>query len=247
KKSIEMGAGVGKYSPEERLTALNWQWLTSQLGQMRDNLNLLVERLPSDEQPQAADVAAVIQSVIEASEKTADYKKRQLLQNALVNAFDIEQYQAGMTLRLIDILKEVEYGDVELLGRILRVHNEVLDIKDIDSELEKELPRNDNIALEHKRQIVKAKKLFKDVDLSTASMFHHHLSILEKHGLVVVENLDSRRNLPETYRRKVSWESGLMNENYFGIKGGQYTKTPEVTVIGRRFLRFVLNGDDKES
>ena len=128
KKLIEIGTGTGKYSPEQRLVTLNWKWLLEQVEDIQNRLDILLEKLPEKEQPQPADIAAVMKAIIDVSEKTADYRKRRLLKHALVNAFDIEQYRAGLTLRLVAILKDLEYGDVEFLGRISKTEKAVVDL-----------------------------------------------------------------------------------------------------------------------
>lgn len=109
--------GLGEHSPKERLKEKQFEWLIAQVSEILKKLDVLA-KLPKDERPEAADVAATIEAALEVSRKTADAKKRRLLRNAIVNAFDVEQYQTGLTLRLFSILQEVEYGEVELLRRI---------------------------------------------------------------------------------------------------------------------------------
>lgn len=115
---LKAALGLEQYSPEERLKERQFQWLVKQIPNMQKKLDVLIAQLPEEERPEPADVAATIHASIEASQKTADAKKRQLLKNALVNAFDIQQYRAGLTLRLFTILRDVEYGDVKLLRYI---------------------------------------------------------------------------------------------------------------------------------
>jgi hypothetical protein len=117
---VLVGLGLGKYSPDERLKDKQFKWVVSEIEKISHKINILIQKLPPDEQIEAADVAAIINAAMKASEKTADAKKRKLLKNAVVNAFDIEQYQEGMTLRLFSIFEDVEYGDVEMLHRVFQ-------------------------------------------------------------------------------------------------------------------------------
>lgn len=84
--------------------------------------------------------------------------KRKLLKNAVVNAFDIEQYQAGLTLRLFSILEDVEYGDIVTLRKISEATSDV----------------NFN----HNGKSTK-------IDIKhEGSMIHHHIKVLEKLDLI---------------------------------------------------------------
>ena len=118
---IKASVGTGDYSPDARLKEKQFKWAVEEIAKISHKIDILIQKLPPDEQIEAADVAAIINAAMKASEKTADAKKRKLLKNAVVNAFDIEQYQAGMTLRLFKILENVEYGDVIILRKIVEI------------------------------------------------------------------------------------------------------------------------------
>ena len=117
--AIKAGVGLGDYSPDARLKEKQFKWAVEEIAKISHKIDILLQKLPPDEQIEAADVAAIINAAMKASEKTADAKKRKLLKNAVVNAFDVEQYQEGLTLRLFKILEQVEYGDVEVLKQVL--------------------------------------------------------------------------------------------------------------------------------
>lgn len=116
--AIKAIVGLDKYSPQERIKDRQFQWVLEQISKISGKLDKLLVELPLEEQPEPADVAAIIEAAMEASRKTAGAKKRQLLKNAVVNSFNPAQYQAGLALRFFSILQNVEYGDVELLRRI---------------------------------------------------------------------------------------------------------------------------------
>ena len=177
KEVVSAGVGLGKYSPNERLKNKQFNWVINEIGKISHRIDILLNKLPSDEQIEAADVAAIINSAMKASEKTADAKKRQLLKNAVVNSFDIEQYQQGLTLRLFKILEEVEYGDVQILSVVKEINVE-------------------GIGYSEKYEI---KSLLKNLQNENSSgignIFYHHLEILEKQNLVVIWNRLSNQPL----------------------------------------------------
>lgn len=76
------------------------------------------ERRPAAQHPSATDVAAIMDAVRRVYRNTADWQKRALLRNALINSLDPEQYEAGLTRRLLAILDGLEYGDIRLLGEL---------------------------------------------------------------------------------------------------------------------------------
>lgn len=242
KRIVEFGGGLGSYSKEERLKTLQWRWLLTQIDKLQEKINILLKTLPEDQKPEPADVAAVITAIIQASEKTADYRKRRLLKNALVNSFDAEQYQAGLALRFIAFLEELQYGDVDVLGRISRAE-EAVSNTNFQIKLEKENPYRPSISEREREQIAKAKLIFEEGDLTASSLFVHHLSILEKNGLVFVEDYSSMSHLPEPIRRILSWRDYLLQENLSSLSGGSYTRVPQVADIGKEFIRFVQEPD----
>ena len=119
--AIKAGVGLGDYSPDALLKEKQFKWAVEEIAKISHKIDILIQKLLPDEQIEAADVAAIINAAMKASEKTADAKKRKLLKNAVVNAFDIEQYQAGLTLRLFEILKNIEYGDIVILRKIVEI------------------------------------------------------------------------------------------------------------------------------
>jgi hypothetical protein len=123
--AIKAIVGLDKYSPQERIKDRQFQWVLEQISKISGKLDKLLAELPLEEQPEPADVAAIIEAAMEASRKTAGAEKRQLLKNAVVNSFNPAQYQTGLTLRFFSILQDVEYGDVELLRRIASASNAV--------------------------------------------------------------------------------------------------------------------------
>lgn len=62
-----------------------------------------------------SDLAALLDASFKVWQATADAKKRKLLGNALRNAFDPKQYEEGLTLRLLGILKDLDYGEIWVL------------------------------------------------------------------------------------------------------------------------------------
>lgn len=123
--TLKASFGLGKFSPEERLKNRQFKWLLDTMVTISEKVDRLLKELPVEEQPQPADVASIMKAAIEVSEKTADAKKRKLLKNAFVNAFDREQYETGLTLRFFSILKNVEYGDVDLLKELVNKSKDV--------------------------------------------------------------------------------------------------------------------------
>ena len=160
---IKATVGLGDYSPEALLKEKQFKWVIQKVGEISHKIDILLQKLPPDEQIEAADVAAIINAAMKASEKTADAKKRKLLKNAVVNAFDIAQYQAGMTLRLFTVLEKVEYGDVEMLRKI------------------------------HQQNLVEQKAthigtLKSNTSSGIGDILFHHLKILEEQDLIVMWN-----------------------------------------------------------
>jgi|GEM_PF-4808951 len=231
KKGVEIALGLGQYDREERLQALQWRWLLEKIPAIEQKIDVLLKHLPSDKQPEAADVAAVFGAVIQASKKTADVNKRRLLKNALINAFDPEQYQAGLTLRLISILEDLEYGDVELLGKISKA--EQSGFNEMSADLEK-------VSVEHKKQVAKAQLIFGEDALSLTSIVLHHLNVLEKYNLVIIEDYSREREFAEITRRVRSWERVLAQRDPYYLIQGEYTRLPDVTQLGHRLLQLIM-------
>ncbi len=117
-KVIDIALGTGEYSDNNRLQEKQFKWMLEEIYNISCKINCLMNQLSDDEKPEPADVAAIMEAAMKVSRKTAGSNKRKLLKNALVNSFDLEQYQKGLMLRLFSILENVEYGDVELLRKI---------------------------------------------------------------------------------------------------------------------------------
>lgn len=117
-RTIKAFVGLGEYSPKKFIKDRQFEWLLDTIVTISEKIDRLLKELPVEEQPKPADVASIMEAAIEASRKTADAKKRKLLQNAVVNTFNLEQYQTGLTLRFFSILQDVEYGDVFLLRNL---------------------------------------------------------------------------------------------------------------------------------
>lgn len=231
KKLLEIGTETGKYSPEQRLVTLNWKWLLQQVEEIQNRLDILLEELPVEEQPQPTDVAAVIRAVIKASEKTADHQKRQLLKNALVNAFNREQYQAGLTLRLLSILEDLEYGDIYVLRKILKS----------EESKNNELSHLD-LSSEHRMRVYQVKTIFGNNDLSTASIIFHHIDILESQKLISIESNSDEQNEDNSLslsKRVYSWQQ-LSKANIPYIQYGNYIRPPSITQLGKRLLKLLI-------
>ncbi len=98
------------------------EWVTKALVEMKDQVPHW-DAVPPEERPHpsATDVIAVITEARRIYEKTADRKKRELLHRAVVNAFSPEEYEAGLVLRLLRILGELEYGDIATLTELSAV------------------------------------------------------------------------------------------------------------------------------
>lgn len=236
---------IGDYSQESRLQVLQWKWLLEQTVEIRDKLDELLTKLSDEEKPEPADIAAIVQAVTEASEKTADYKKRRLLKNALVNAFDIEQYKNGMTLRLISILKKLEYGDVAMLGNIYKADKmlekcsvssltERLDIKQTRMVNEQE----ELITEATIKTFVKARLIFGRKKLSVLSKKIHHLEVLRDCNLVIL-GLSSKDEIHELAH---NWNLLIWQNEH-----GRTKRPPQITELGHEFIRLVLSEDELNS
>lgn len=69
------------------------------------------------DEPSATQVAIVYKAFVHAFGK-ADGKKRAMLLDALVNAFDPELYEQSMTARLLALLDDLDYPDLQYLMKI---------------------------------------------------------------------------------------------------------------------------------
>lgn len=94
------------------------EWLTEEAEQIKANLELLVKRLEQRDQPTRDGIEAILNKLDEASRVTADPAKRRLLRHAAVNAFDYDLYWKGETLALLELLRDMTYGDIACLRQI---------------------------------------------------------------------------------------------------------------------------------
>lgn len=67
------------------------------------------------DRPTATDVRAVLAAARIVFEGTASSRKRRELHNAVVNAFNPRVYERGQTIRLLEVLDNLQYGDIYLL------------------------------------------------------------------------------------------------------------------------------------
>jgi len=109
---------TGKHSPDEQLIKSQFQWLIDQIPSIQKKLDLLLERLSPEEYPESSDIGAIFEAAIKASKKTADFKKRKLLKNALTNSFSEEQYKKGISLLLFEIIEDLTYSHITILNKL---------------------------------------------------------------------------------------------------------------------------------
>lgn len=110
--------GLSAAGRAETVLEEEWrEWVTESLKRLSTHVEAWNDR-PKEERPTGTDVAAVVEAARRIYERTGDRKKRELLRTAIVNAFDPELYREGLHIRLIRILDDLEYGDLEILGRI---------------------------------------------------------------------------------------------------------------------------------
>jgi len=106
-------------SPTQKLVdALNTE-RQADLERYRERIEGNMEKLLENQATQAGvlnNLAAVFAECSRARSRTADDKKARLLMGALCNAFDPEIYKQGLTLSLIKILADLDYGDIHVLA-----------------------------------------------------------------------------------------------------------------------------------
>ncbi|MBE9067356.1 hypothetical protein IQ260_11885 [Leptolyngbya cf. ectocarpi LEGE 11479] len=241
KRFIEISTGVGQYRQENRLEDLNWKWLLDQIPILQEKINILLSHLPKEDKPAPADFAAIVKAVLQASEKTADSRKRRLLKNALTSAFNLEQYSNGLTLRLISILEGLEYGDIELLNRISQAEQRVLSSSLDEDEIGViETFRNQPISKLDKQQIFKSQiVLGNDFELSSTSIVFHHLDVLEKYGLIAIDDYSAMSQITGTLRKVLAWQK-LINKQADQLRGSSYVQMPQITSLGQQMLELIL-------
>lgn len=107
-KVVDFVLGTGDFFDDNRLKEKQFKWMLEEIRKISHKIDRLIAELPEDQQPEPADVAAIMEAAMKVSRKTAGFNKRKLLKNALVNSFDLEQYKRGLMLRLFSILENVE-------------------------------------------------------------------------------------------------------------------------------------------
>jgi len=123
-----------------------------------------------------SDLVALLTAGLRVWQSNADPRKRKLLGNALRNAFDPEQYKQGLTLRLLGILEELEYGEVW----VLRTMREQFD----------KWPREKGVLLVTSHELQRARDNGDTVvpirvdDVRPGSLIDDHIKRLEDHRLV---------------------------------------------------------------
>ncbi len=137
------------------------------------------ERRLGEQGATRSDLGAVLEASFKVWKANADARKRKLLGNALLNAFDPKQYEEGQTLRLLEILAQLNYGDIQKL----RDFKEQLDA----------LPKDGNgrlLLTNHLMGESRAQRLkvpLRAEDVRPSSMLADHIKRLSYHGLVIVD------------------------------------------------------------
>lgn len=184
-------------SATQRLVAADFEtFLTDELNARRDESGEHKRRLDTFEQRLAtmtwlvedfegrlgeqgarpSDLIALLAAGYEVWKSTADAKKRGLLGNALRNAFDPKQYEEGLTLRLLDLLAQLDYGDVWVLRCIAKLNAEFVSHSTVNL-------RRDALHPEHQGVALRAS------GNKTTSLIANHVKRLSEHGLVVAQEL----------------------------------------------------------
>lgn len=90
------------------------QWMEERIAALEQAVRKLREQ---GVEVRASDVRAVVEALVQAHRKTADPRKRRLLEQAAGHAFDRGLYEEGLTIRLLGIMEELTYGNVAFLRR----------------------------------------------------------------------------------------------------------------------------------
>lgn len=153
---------TGEYH-RKQVQKQQWLWLLQLAARMSKKIEELHQAQPG-QGPTPADIGAVLAAVIAASHKTADRKKRELLEIAAVNSFDSDLYDGGMTLRLIAMMEDLVYGDILALRACMELH----ELSDASRRGQPDF----------------VVKTFTKLG-GTRNLLDHHLEKLWEHGLVV--------------------------------------------------------------
>lgn len=164
-----------------------------------------------------SDLAALLDASYKVWQSTADAKKRNLLGNALRNAFDPKLYDEGLTLRLLSILRDLDYGDVHVLKRMreqkVKIPSHPRGILSL---------RSEQLARDHEegRIPLRASNLVPD------SLIAYHVQRLTDHGLCC------KRRLPFRLDGTQSPGDGMI-------------EVITQTVMGGRFLALIADSETK--
>lgn len=118
---------------EDRLPGYVLSDIAEDLDKVHQKLDALLSWAAKSQKPPPTptQVYALVRAVVDAQRKTFHPGKRAILQAALLNAFDPEEYESGETLRLLGILDDLHYGDIALLGRIAKSAAPAVEITDL--------------------------------------------------------------------------------------------------------------------
>jgi hypothetical protein len=114
---------VLKLLPDERLAEALRVDRKAELEQNEAALRAALARLIESQQTQAGlltHIVVIFDAWNRARSRTADSKKARLLMAALMQSFDPETYEDGLTVSLFQILETHDYGDVYVLNAITK-------------------------------------------------------------------------------------------------------------------------------
>jgi hypothetical protein len=87
---------------------------------VRPQLEEKLEALLGDEKVDKAglgtNAAVIADAARRARARTADARKARVIMAAMVNAFDRDAYEAGLTVRLLGLLESLDYGEIRTLA-----------------------------------------------------------------------------------------------------------------------------------
>jgi hypothetical protein len=113
-----VGKAIGIKTAEQRLDEIvrqdSWEFVSDAAVDMER-----FKEAWSGSPPTPTDVVATVMQAVDIYRRTNNRNKRELLRAALVNAFNPDFYEEGLTRRLLRLVDELEYGDIYWLGRII--------------------------------------------------------------------------------------------------------------------------------
>ncbi len=130
-----------------------------------------------------SDLVALLEASSKVWKATADAKKRKLLANGLLNAFDPTQYEEGQTLRLFDILAQLTYGEIF----ILRLYGDQFAAWPKKPESEVVVVTSSNLERLRRRTampLCSADLPLRVADVRAGSLLGDHIKRLGDHGLI---------------------------------------------------------------